>query len=84
VLHGDAKRQANRSDERDAPIAQLKRATRLVGRPRRSGSPAEKARLNVTTTIRRAIADISTEVPGLAEHMNESSIAKGVSCCYER
>ncbi len=82
VVHGDVERQAKRSAERDALIAELKRATGLGGRPRRSGSPAEKARLNVTRTIRHAIADLSTKVPELAEHLDES-IVTGVSCCYE-
>jgi hypothetical protein len=82
VVHRDADRQAKRSAERDALIAELKRATGLGGRPRRSGSPAEKARLNVTRTIRHAIADLSTKVPGLAAHLDES-IVTGVSCCYE-
>ncbi len=82
VVHGDANRQAKRSAERDALIAELKRATGLGGRPRRSGSPAEKARLNVTRTIRHAITDLSTTVPELAAHLDES-IVTGVSCCYE-
>jgi predicted ATPase len=82
VVHRDAKRQAKRSAERDALIAELKRATGLGGRPRRSGSPLEKARLNVTRTIRHAITDLSTKVPELAAHLDES-IVTGVSCCYE-
>ena len=82
VVRSDAEMQAKRSAERDALIAELKRATGLGGRTRRSGSPAEKARLNVTRTIRHAIADLSTRVPELAEHLDES-IVTGVSCCYE-
>jgi predicted ATPase len=82
VVRGDADRQAKRSAERDALIGELKRATGLGGRPRRSGSPAEKARLNVTRTIRHAITDLSTRVPELAEHLDES-IVTGVSCCYQ-
>lgn len=82
AVHGDAKRQAKQSAERDALIAELKRATGLGGRPRRSGSPAEKARLNVTRTIRHAITELSTKVPELAAHLDES-IVTGVSCCYE-
>lgn len=46
------------------------------------GSPAEKARLNVTRTIRHAITDLATRAPELAAHLNES-IVTGVSCCYE-
>jgi predicted ATPase len=82
ALRGDSKRQAERSVERDALIAELKRATGLGGRPRRSGSPAEKARLNVTRTIRHAINDLATRAPELAAHLDES-IVTGVSCCYE-
>jgi hypothetical protein len=82
AIHGDAGRQAKRTAERDALIAELKRATGLGGQPRRSGSPAEKARLNVTRTIRHAIGDLSTKVPELAEHLDES-IVTGVSCCYQ-
>jgi predicted ATPase len=82
AIHGDTRRQVTLTTERDALIAELKRATGLGGRPRRSGSPAEKARLNVTRTIRHAIADLSGKVPDLAEHLNES-IVTGVSCCYQ-
>jgi hypothetical protein len=79
AIQDDASRQAKSSD---ALIAELKRATGLGGRPRRSGSPAEKARLNVTRTIRHAIADLSAKVPELAEHLDESIIT-GTSCCYQ-
>jgi hypothetical protein len=79
---GDRARQEQRTAERDALIAELKRATGLGGRPRRSGSPAEKARLNVTRTIRHAITDLATRAPTLAAHLDES-IVTGVSCCYE-
>jgi hypothetical protein len=82
AVHRDAERHAKRSAERDALIAELKRATGLGGRPRRSGSPAEKVRLNVTRTIRHAITDLSTKVPELGAHLDES-IVTGVSCCYE-
>src|SRR5262245_35992442 len=79
---GDRARQEERTAERDALIAELKRATGLGGRPRRAGSPAEKARLNVTRTIRHAITDLATREPTLAAHLDES-IVTGVSCCYE-
>jgi hypothetical protein len=82
AIRGDVALQAERSAERDALIAELKRATGLGGRPRRSGSPAEKARLNVTRTIRHAITDLAARAPELAEHLDES-IVTGVSCCYE-
>ncbi len=82
AVHGDARRAGEAKRRSGGSIAELKRATGLGGRPRRSGSPAEKARLNVTRTIRHAIADLSTTVPELAEHLDES-IVTGVSCCYE-
>jgi predicted ATPase len=82
AMRGDATRQAERGAERDALIAELKRATGLGGRPRRSGSPAEKARINVTRTIRHAITDLAARAPELAEHLDDS-IVTGVSCCYE-
>jgi predicted ATPase len=82
ALRGDVARQAEGSAERDALIAELKRATGLGGRPRRSGSPAEKARLNVTRTIRHAITDLAARAPELAQHLDES-IVTGVSCSYE-
>ena len=82
AVRGDIKRQAERSAERDALIAELKRATGLGGRPRRSGSQAEKARLNVTRTIRHAITDLAYRAPELAAHL-DASIVTGISCCYE-
>jgi len=36
----------------------------------------------VTRTIRHAIIDLSTKVPELAAHLDES-IVTGVACCYE-
>lgn len=78
----DAARYAKRSAERDALLQELARATGLGGKSRRAGSPTEKARLNVTRTIRHAITHLSTALPELAAHLDES-LATGVSCCYE-
>ncbi|MEO8214123.1 MAG: hypothetical protein ABI560_13065, partial [Myxococcales bacterium] len=66
--HHDVARHAKRSAERAALLGELARATGLGGRPRRTGSPGEKARLNVTRTIRHAISYLSTTVPELAAH----------------
>jgi len=82
ALRGNTARQAKVNAERDALIAELKRATGLGGRPRRSGSPAEKARLNVTRTIRHAINELASRAPDLAAHLDQS-VVTGVSCCYE-
>jgi hypothetical protein len=81
ALRGDHKKQAERTAEREALIEELKRATGLGGRPRRSGSPAEKARVNVTRTIRHAIGELASRAPDLAAHLDES-IVTGVACCY--
>ncbi len=78
----DIARHAKRSAEREALLGELARATGLGGKPRRTGSPTEKARLNVTRTIRHAITYLSTMVPELAAHLDESLVT-GVSCCYE-
>jgi hypothetical protein len=82
ALGDDVERRDELDVERAALIAELKRATGLGGRPRRSGSPAEKARLNVTRTIRHAISELSAKAPELAAHLDDS-IVTGVSCCYE-
>lgn len=82
ALRGDREREAESAAEREALIAELKRATGLGGRPRRSGSPAEKARVNVTRTIRHAIGELASSAPDLAAHLEES-IVTGVTCCYE-
>jgi hypothetical protein len=78
----DPERHASCSSEREALLKEIARATGLGGKPRRTGSPTEKARLNVTRTIRHAITFLSTALPELAAHLDES-VATGVSCCYE-
>jgi predicted ATPase len=78
----DAARHAQASTEREALLKELARATGLGGKPRRAGSPTERARLNVTRTIRHAITHLSTVLPELAAHL-DASLATGVSCCYE-
>jgi hypothetical protein len=80
--HHDAAKHAKRTAEREALVAEIKRATGLGGNPRRAGSPTEKARLNVTRTIRHAINYLSTTAPELAAHLDESLVTC-VSCCYE-
>jgi hypothetical protein len=77
----DVSRHAKRTAERAALIKELARATGLGGKVRRAGSSAEKARLNVTRTIRHAIAYLGTAHPELGTHL-EKSIVTGVSCSY--
>jgi hypothetical protein len=78
----DFARHAKRSTEREALLKELARATGLGGKPRRAGSTTEKARLNVTRTIRHAIACLRATNQELAAHLDES-ITTGVACSYE-
>ncbi len=78
----DVSRHTKRTAERAALIKELARATGLGGKARRAGSPTEKARLNVTRTIRHAIAYLSTAHPDLGAHLDKS-IVTGVACSYE-
>jgi predicted ATPase len=80
--HDDVPRHAKVSAEREALVRELARATGLGGKARRSGSPVEKARLNVTRTIRHAITQLQSAFPELATHLDES-IVTGVACSYE-
>jgi predicted ATPase len=80
--HDNVARHVKLSAEREALVRELARATGLGGKARRSGSPAEKARLNVTRTIRHAITYLQTTFPELATHLDES-VVTGVSCSYE-
>ncbi len=78
----DVARHAKHSAEREALLKELARATGLGGKPRRMGSATEKARLNVTRTIRHAIGQLGSALPALGAHL-DASVATGVSCCYE-
>jgi hypothetical protein len=80
--HHDVAKHAKRTTEREALVAEIKRATGLGGKPRRAGSPTEKARLNVTRAIRRAIDHLATNAPELAAHLDEALVT-GVHCCYQ-
>jgi tetratricopeptide (TPR) repeat protein len=51
-------------DEADRLVRELARAFGLGGRPRRAGSAAEKARLNVTRALRAAIVRLAEALPG--------------------
>jgi hypothetical protein len=78
----DVARHEKRSAEREALLKELARATGLGGKPRPNGSPAEKARLNATRTIRHAITQLGAALPELAAHLDEA-VVTGTSCCYE-
>ncbi len=66
--------------EHDVLARELARHAGLGGRTRRLGSPQERMRVNVTRTIRAAIAEIDTVCPTLGRHLAQS-IATGSFCC---
>ncbi len=67
--------------EIDALLRELKRAVGLGGRDRPTGSDAERARVNVVRSLRRAIAAIAQEAPQLGAHLEES-VRTGRYCMY--
>ena len=68
--------------ERDALVEQLSAAYGLGGRPRRAGSPAERARTAVTARIRATIERITQVHPELGRHLRVS-VRTGTLCVYE-
>jgi hypothetical protein len=69
-------------NERQALAGELRRATGLAGRPRRTSAEAERARVNVTRTLRAAIARIARAAPIAGAHL-DSSVRTGVVCRYQ-
>ena len=69
--------------ERQALVGELRRATGLAGRPRRASADDERARVNVTRTIRAAIDRITLAAPVAGTHL-QSSIRTGTLCRYQQ
>lgn len=67
--------------EIDALVAELARATGLRGRDRRAASATERARQNVTRTIKSAVNKIAEHLPELGHHLARC-IKRGTYCCY--
>jgi hypothetical protein len=65
----------------DALLRELKRAVGLAGRDRPTGSDAERARVNVARSLRRAIAAVADQAPLLGAHLEES-VRTGGHCIY--
>jgi hypothetical protein len=68
-------------EEVDALVRELERATDRRGRPRRSASGAERARVNVTRAIRTAVRAIAREDTELGSQLG-TAIHTGTFCCY--
>src|SRR5215472_14650769 len=78
---GDYQRGAKVESEIEFLTRELAQAVGLGGRDRRAGSTAERARLNVTRSIRAAIQRISEHDAELGELLG-SSIRTGSFCRY--
>jgi hypothetical protein len=68
--------------ERAALVAELKRAAGLTGRPRAFSDEAERARVNVTRTIRQALDRILAADPDAGRHLL-GAIRTGIRCVYQ-
>ena len=77
----DPVRAARARQEMQFLAGQLAAAVGLGGRDRRTGSPAERARVNITRAIRAALARIRAHSPTLADHL-DATIHTGTFCCY--
>jgi hypothetical protein len=68
--------------EMELLLEELRRAVGLGGRDRPSGSGAERARVNVTRNLRRAISVITEASPTLGVHLDRS-VRTGRYCVYD-
>jgi hypothetical protein len=68
--------------ERDALLDELRRATGLAGRDRKRSGDRERARVNVTRNLKRAVDRIGQTAPTAAEHL-AASLRTGLVCRYE-
>jgi hypothetical protein len=66
----------------DALLGELRRAIGLRGRDRKAASPAERARVNVTRTIKLALEHIGRVHPELETHL-AASVKTGTFCRYQ-
>lgn len=80
--HADLGRIENITNERDALLAEVQRATGLGGRRRKTNSDVERARTAIRKRIKAAMDRIQGQLPDLHDHL-ERSIRTGVFCSYE-
>jgi hypothetical protein len=79
---GDAARGRELAGERDALLAEVSSVTGLGGRPRTTGSSAERARTTVRKAIAGALDAIHAADPVVARHLT-TYVRTGLRCCYE-
>jgi len=81
AARGDAAAAGDLEAERTALVAELKRAAGLAGRRRGFSDEAERARVNVTRTLRQALDQILTVDPEAGRHLL-ASVHTGIRCSY--
>jgi hypothetical protein len=79
---GDAAAAERAGAERAALLRELRGAFGLGGRARDVAPEAERARVNVTRTLRTAIERIADAAPAAAAHLR-ASVRTGASCRYD-
>jgi hypothetical protein len=79
---GDADRSASLTAERHHLVAELSAAVGLGGRPRPTGSSAERARTTVTTRVKDALRRLDSAHPEAARHLRRS-LRTGGFCRYD-
>lgn len=79
---GDADHAGRLEAERQALLGELRRATGLAGRSRDISPEAERARVNVTRTLRATLARITELAPAAGAHL-QASIRTGRACRYQ-
>jgi hypothetical protein len=82
AARGDAAAAHDLEAERAALVAELKRAAGLAGRSRGFSDEAERARVNVTRTIRQALDRIVVADPQAGRHLL-GSVRTGIRCVYQ-
>ena len=79
---GDSARAQQAATERDALLGELRRATGLGGRDRGVSGADERARVNVTRTLRATLDRITDAAPRAGAHLR-ASIHTGRACRYQ-
>jgi hypothetical protein len=79
---GDVLRAEQADAERQAVLGELRRASGLGGRACTAAPEAERARVNVTRTLRATIDKIALAAPSCAAHLR-ASIHTGRACHYQ-
>ncbi len=77
----DPERAARAQEEMDALVAQLAAGVGLGGRDRKAASQAEKARVNITKSVKDALKRIDENHGPLGEHLR-TTIRTGTYCAY--